>query len=535
MIAFYLRLSIADGDIDKNNKEESNSIENQRLLLQTYMDAQNELKGEICEYVDDGYSGMNFDRPEFQRMLSDIKKGKVHIILLKDLSRLGRNYIEVGDYLEQIFPVLGVRVIAVNSRYDSNDYIGQSVGFDITISNLVNHFYSRDISKKVKSGLRTKWSRGISTTGRLPYGYIKDPSAKGGWRIDPEAGRVVRDIFEKALEGWSTKMIVEWLNKEGYAPPGKYYAMKKGIEKQGKVPEKESLWDTEKLYVILRRYEYTGAFVNNKHQSIQPGSKRFVKNSPSEYYITENAHDAIITKEEYENAQLIIKKIKKNSFCVAKKYALKGKVRCGNCKLAMSYCDESNSFYCPHKASAGSSSKCYGSYYDNKVIESVVFYELNNKIILLHEIKENIAVLKKQNCWRNIEDKVKREKRIIKLKSERILLYESYAEGTISKEKYLQKRNWISSEISSLELEKQKIENILLRETKIEEAVHNLSEQSNLMSYDKLTKEIADIYIETVYLYDPKHLEIVFTFDDFIKETLEYLNTKAMIEVQKEA
>lgn len=172
-IAFYLRLSLSDGDLGKNNKDESNSIENQRLLLQSFVESMDELDGEVREYIDDGYSGTNFNRPAFQDMIEDAKKGKVDVLLVKDLSRLGRDYIGVGDYLEQIFPIMGVRVIAINSQYDSNNYVGKTMGLEMSISNLVNTLYSRDLSKKYKSCIQTKWKQGVSTGGRIPFGYKK--------------------------------------------------------------------------------------------------------------------------------------------------------------------------------------------------------------------------------------------------------------------------------------------------------------------------------------------------------------------------
>lgn len=172
--AFYLRLSMADGDLGKDGKDESNSIENQRELLRCFVETREELAGEeIIEYVDDGYSGVDFKRPAFRRMIDDAKKGVIDTILVKDLSRLGRDYIGVGDYLEQIFPVLGIRFIAVNSNYDSSKYVGRTMGLDMAVSNLVNALYSRDISKKVKAGIHTRWNQGISTTGRPPYGLSK--------------------------------------------------------------------------------------------------------------------------------------------------------------------------------------------------------------------------------------------------------------------------------------------------------------------------------------------------------------------------
>ncbi|MBE6018656.1 MAG: hypothetical protein E7233_13825, partial [Lachnospiraceae bacterium] len=170
MIALYLRLSLADGDLGNDGKDESNSIESQRAILWDYIHQRDDISGEVEEYIDDGYSGTNFNRPAFQTMLEDMKKGKIVTMLTKDLSRLGRNYIEVGDYIEQIFPMLGVRYIAVNSNYDSNEYLGFTGGLDMSFMNLVNTLYSKDLSKKWRSSVETKWKNGISTSGRMPLG-----------------------------------------------------------------------------------------------------------------------------------------------------------------------------------------------------------------------------------------------------------------------------------------------------------------------------------------------------------------------------
>ena len=221
-IGLYYRLSLADGDIGVDDKEESNSIENQRLLLTSFVASRNDLIGEIKEYIDDGFSGTNFDRPAFKRMIEDAKKGVIHTIIVKDLSRLGRDYIGVGDYLEQIFPTLGIRFIAVNSMYDSNDFMGKTVGLDVSITNLVNTLYSKDLSKKYKSAIRTKWKNGISTYGRLPLGYVKDPNNKGKWILDQEGAAIVRRVFDLALEGKNNAQIVHCLNEEQVLTPGQY-------------------------------------------------------------------------------------------------------------------------------------------------------------------------------------------------------------------------------------------------------------------------------------------------------------------------
>ena len=198
VIAIYLRLSCEDTDI--NSKDESNSIENQRTLLVNFLQDRDDLVDEYIEYVDDGYTGTNFERPEFKRMIEDAKAGKIDTIIVKDFSRFGRDYIGVGDYLEQILPILGIRFISVNNNYDSNDYFGKTMGMDMAIHNLVNNLYSKDISKKIKSALRVKWKNGQWTGGKPPFGYLRDTET-GEWVIDPVAGKYVRAIFDKAIEG----------------------------------------------------------------------------------------------------------------------------------------------------------------------------------------------------------------------------------------------------------------------------------------------------------------------------------------------
>ena len=260
-IGLYLRLSLADGDLGKDDKEESNSIENQRLLLQGFIESREDIEGETIEYIDDGYSGTNFERPAFKQMIEDAKAGKIDTVIVKDLSRLGRDYIGVGDYLEQIFPVLGLRLIAVNSSYDSNDYVGRTIGLDISISNLVNSLYSKDISKKFTSALRTKWKQGISTSGRLPFGYRKDEKDKSKWVIDPEAAKYVRIVFDKALEGLNTSGIANYMNEIHAPTPGKYKQDNFDNYEQWnrQVNDEEWLWDTYMVWRIIKSYVYTGA------------------------------------------------------------------------------------------------------------------------------------------------------------------------------------------------------------------------------------------------------------------------------------
>lgn len=195
MIAAYQRISRADGDLGKDGKDKSNSIENQKELIQRYISCKESLQNvPVMDFVDDGYTGSNFDRPGFQQMMDGVRNGKIDTIIVKDLSRFGRDYIGVGEYMEQIFPLLGVRLIAINDNYDSNNYKGTTLGMDVVVSNLVNTMYCRDAGKKLRTANQVKWRKGITTASAAPFGYQFDPDKKGAFIIDLPAAKIVRRI-----------------------------------------------------------------------------------------------------------------------------------------------------------------------------------------------------------------------------------------------------------------------------------------------------------------------------------------------------
>ena len=435
----YLRLSIADGDLGKDNKDESNSIDNQRTLLVNFVQDRDDLSDEYIEYVDDGYSGTNFERPAFKRMIEDAKTGKIDTIIVKDFSRFGRDYIGVGDYLEQVLPILGIRFISLNNNYDSNDYLGKTMGIDMAIHNLVNNLYSKDISKKLKSALRVKWKNGQWTGGKPPFGYLRD-SETGEWLIDPVAGKYVRTIFDKAIEGCGTSQISYYMNEQKIPTPGRYNK-ENGLTHYGynqKMPESEILWDCGMVRAILGRYEYTGALVQGKRQSIAVGSKVTRKSRDKDVVITKNVHPAIVSEEEYEIAKATIAFMKKPDYRGTRKFALKGKVRCGNCRRSMVLMESgaNDRVYCPHKKMTGKFAKCSDEMVSVSIIEGHVWYALKRVLYVLDAIQLDFEE-KSTNLDSVRRKKIKQlEAESNVLKSERIRQYESYAEGIITKEKY---------------------------------------------------------------------------------------------------
>lgn len=525
-IAFYLRLSIADGDLGKNNKDESNSIENQRILLQSYLTAMEMPEDDVCEYVDDGYSGLNFNRPAFERMICDAKRGKIDTIIVKDLSRLGRDYIGVGDYLEQIFPVLGVRFIAVNSHYDSNDYIGRTMGLEVSFSNLINTLYCKDTSKKLKSALQTKWKQGISTTGRVPFGYVKDTVDPHKWVIDPEAAAYVRLIFDLAIKGYSTKMITDHLNENGIPTPGQYRVAKTGKGAWNRVvSDDEWMWDTSKVWRILKTYSYTGALVQGRTSGIRVGGKERRTMPKREQYIVEGVHEGIVTVEEYETALLVVRNMNFNTIRQDRGEALTGKVRCGNCRLTMSYQNITEVvLVCSHKTSSGKKSACGHARYDAKRIEGQVWFALRKQLELLEKVAKVAEETRNAQHTDLAAEQRLLERKIEDRKAERVRAYENYASGHYEKEAYLIRKGELTEEINRLSAQLDFLRGETDTEDDIFGEVKQIREKTaQTMVFEKLTRAAVQSFIDTVYVYDAEKIEIKFLFDDVIDRVASYI------------
>ena len=248
-IAAYLRLSQDDVDIGSNSlKDESDSIHSQRLLIQQYRKEHTDLSNlPVIEFVDDGYTGTNFDRPEFQRMIEKVRSGEVVCIIVKDLSRFGRNYLEVGDYLEHIFPFLGVRFISVNDHYDSKSYMGTTGGIDVAFRNLIYQRYSQDLSEKVKSAMHLKMSRGQYVT-HCPYGYKKKQGVKHEMIPDPVTAPIVREIFEATIGGMKSTEIAAMLNAKQVPTPMEY-------KKVNRKMHSDAMWSHQAVLRIIKEYK----------------------------------------------------------------------------------------------------------------------------------------------------------------------------------------------------------------------------------------------------------------------------------------
>lgn len=525
MIAIYLRLSIADGDM-KDDKDESNSIENQREMLQEFVRRKKDLTGEIREYVDDGYSGTNFDRPAFKQMLEDMKRGEIDTMITKDLSRLGRNYIEVGDYMEQIFPMLGVRYIAVASNYDSNDCSGNTIGMEMSVMNLVNSLYSKDLSKKFRSSVEVKWKNGKSTSGRPPFGYIRNTEDHSMWDIEPFAAAIVRRIFELAMEGNAIKQICNILNEESVMTPGQYrikFGFMKSVNR--KVKDSEWLWSYTMVHTILSHYEYTGALVHGKAKGVTVCSKKRRVVPEKDRFIYEGHHEPIVSREEYDKARQIIRKFKKSGNINHDDYVLKDKIYCGNCGLRMAHPVLMWESYvqCMHKKNVGKKSRCSDTKYPTAMIDFTVRRALRRELLKLEGLSDELQEFQKTLPKRKKEVK-DLTMRITAHQTDKTRLYESYAAGNINRETYINKRMQLKNEISRLEQERDSIVTPVNGVKELSTRAGRILELAGeLQSPEGLTQEVADSFIDRITIYDEEHIEIRFTFEDLMLKTSEVL------------
>ena len=308
MIGTYYRLSLADEDVGAD-KAESNSIQGQRGLVEGYIMARPELAAEPRqEYVDDGYSGTSTSRPAFQRLIRDAQDGKVKTIIVKDFSRFARDYIEAGDYMERIFPLLGVRFISVNDGYDSGMQAGNDVrGLEVAIKNIINASYSRDLSAKIAAADHVMQKKGMYLGGYRPFGFLSDPNDCHKLILDPVASRYVRLIFELALQGNRTGTIAKILNENQIPTPAAYHVAENHVYSEQKAWDlQRSHWTSGTVYHVLKNEKYKGTYVGAKFIMPVPCKHRVLRAPLEQQVRIEDSHAAIVTTEEFEQAQKVI-------------------------------------------------------------------------------------------------------------------------------------------------------------------------------------------------------------------------------------
>ena len=510
-IAVYLRLSQEDIDLKTNaGKLESESISAQRLLVAQALDAHEELRGvPRTEFCDDGYTGTSFDRPAFQRMIGQVKKGNISVIAVKDLSRFGRDYLEVGDYLEHIFPLLGVRVLSVNDGYDSAALAGRTGGMDVAFRNLIYESYSRDLSKKVLSamGVRQKQAHYVST---VPYGYRRSPADRHALVPDELAAPVVRRIFLEIIAGKTTTEVAKLLNGEGIPSPAKYRRLQSG--KPPEASDMAALWTHRGVLNILGNVKYTGVMVNHTRESrcIRDSSQRRVP--PEEWIRRENAHEALVSQAEFNAAH-------------EKLRSVKGGARSGHGSAdCVYYCA-----YCGHRLR-----KTYGT--DVYFTCATAPYQTDSPCAHIRlcksEIEETVlAALKAQLALANVQKRAgstiaidraaelcvrlqRLQAEAADCKKQKFHRYEDYHAGKLGADEYRAEAETLAERLRQLETEQSRLETaygeLIAAARSVGEHTDGIGAYSGY-SDDELRAHLYDA-VEKIVVTDNKHIEIIWKF-----------------------
>lgn len=526
--AIYVRLSKEDGDVSDASKAESNSISNQKELIKDFLKDKQDIVI-VSERVDDGYSGVNFERPAFQLMLEDIKQGKVDCVVVKDLSRFGRNYIESGRYIEKIFPMLGVRFIAINDNYDSLTGKSQTDEIVIPFKNLINDAYCRDISIKIRSHLDVKRRKGEFIGSFTIYGYAKDEHDHNKIVIDEYAAGVVRDIYQWKISGMSQQRIADKLNDMGVLSPAEY---KKscGIKYSANLQtKKQAIWSAVAITRILTNESYTGTLIQGKVTTPNYKVKKTVIKDEEDWVVIPNAFEAIITKEQFDMVQEILKKDTRVAPDKKSVYLFSGIAVCGDCGRQMSrkVSTVSGKKYVYYMCSANKKEGVCSSHRirEDELEKAVVTY-LNSYIDELENIQHFLEFIDKLPYQ---EVNVKRlNMRIVQLEEDaqkyeklKVSVYEDLKDELISKEEYIsmkqefeKRRRAALDSIAQIKIE---IETLASRNGKHHEWIESFLANKGI---EKLERNVVVELIDYIRIYEDKRIEIVFRYADNYKEIL---------------
>ncbi len=501
-IAMYTRIS--KEDIEKS-KIESESIVNQKSIIENFIKNNKEfIESEIISYSDDGYVGSNFERPAIKQLIEDIKQGKINCIIVKDLSRFGRNYIEVSNYLDKIFPFFNIRFIAINDNYDSKNNKNCTTDLDIAFKNILYSYYSKDLSTKIKTGLRARAKQGYYTPAFAPFGYKKNEKTKK-LEIDEETAPIVKMIFDLALEKNSLVNICKILNSMKI-PTRSYFKIKNGIRKEYNNKLDNKIWKYEDIRIILNNEVYTGCTITSKIKRVKCGSSKIMKSDDT--LKIEDTHQPIISKE-------IFNKVKSKNIEQSENRKLKSifsyKLKCGNCGYSLKYnYSYQNKQVIDRKYFCSGSRETDNSSCENvKILESelkkIVFESLKEQI-LLHFKEEKEEIIDKDNLKQQILKLEQKEKELI---FSRRLMYEDYINKKITKENYLKMKAEKEISINILKEEIQELNNKFLQNKNMEK------ESSILKKYlkeESLTKDMVDVFLKSIYIYDNNTIRIEWNF-----------------------
>ena len=524
----YARLSH-----EKEENIERGTIETQMELMKNYVKDHEDIVIEE-EYYDASFTGTNFERPDFKRMLEDAKTGRINCIIVKDLSRLGRNYVEMGNYIERVFPFHNVRFIAVTDDFDS---FRPGTDLMMPLKNIVNEFYAKDISKKVSTAHRRKWTTDEYMCGFAPYGYLKSKTEKNRIVVDEATAGNVRFIYKLFLDGKGYTPIAKYLNEQGIMSPLMYL---KSLGYQQNV-RTNGVWTKTTVKSILTNQAYIGSAVHGKVVIEKYNNIPLHATDPSEWVIVKNTYEPLVDKEPFEKAQERVKKISDAYFAKEftkhppnEKNLLKGKIVCGDCGKGMRLSPRTKKSYVYFCGtfSDGINPACSRHKIDQEEVNKAVFAQISNHmrccidaLKVIRELNARSSGLKKYDVYEKAITRQRRELEKVNRKFSE--LYGDYSEHLINeseyltlKQQYLLKSEALKKEIDNLLVS----QNLYSKNYKIDEDWENLI--NKYLKCRKLNKELADAFVDKVQVFEDGRISVNLVYDDCLEELLQVKNKR---------
>ena len=519
--ALYCRLS-CDDDL----QGDSNSIRNQKMLLKQYAD-EHKLRN-VRFYVDDGYSGSNFDRPDFQRMIRDIDEGKVSTVIVKDMSRFGRDHILVGYYTKYYFAEADVRFIAVYDQVDSET----NPDDDITpFKNILNEMYAKDCSKKIKAVMKAKGNAGKHLATHPPLGYKKDPNDKEKWVIDERGAETVREIFSLCMNGYGPTQIARILTERKIDTPVVYFH-KHGLPTPAKLREDSEIWDQKSVARILENVEYTGCTVNFKTYKKSYKSKKRIKLPQEDWLIFENTQEVIIDRQTFDSVQKI-RQCKRRPSRMGEMSSLSGMVYCADCGKRMYLCrcttmKQAEYFNCSTYRKK-KKNLCTSHQITVKAVETLLLDDLKRTLRFAQSQKEEFLRILEENSEVKTKQEIKENLRKLSAAEERIKaldkiiqsLYEDKVAGKLSEERYLKLSDTYETEQAELTEKAQTLKAEIEKDKKEKDEILDfLCLVEKYSSIEELTPEIIRSFVDRIIVHEKRkenghyrqEVEIVYNF-----------------------